>query len=69
MSPDLECGVDGEKFFIVGIIIEFGGLERSREECYRMNFPIGKNVGEDSGDGIIRSVGFNNSRSVRVPVG
>ena len=60
MSPFLEGGNDGEEFFVVDFVIDFGFVEFSGVECYWVHFFVNY-LGEDTAKGIIAGVCFDHS--------
>ena len=69
MSPDSEGFEDGQKFFIVGVVVQFGSAKRPRVERDRMDFTGVELEGKDSCDSVIGCVGFDNNLLVRLPMG
>lgn len=63
MSPNTKSFEDGEEFFVVGIVVQFGGSERAGVEGDRMDFGVRYNDRKDSCNCVIRSVCFENERS------
>ena len=69
MSPDTESVKNGQKFFIVSVIIQFRARESAGVEGHRMNFTrVGLN-GENGAKSIIGGVSLNNDGLVGDPVG
>jgi hypothetical protein len=68
VPPVFERFEDGEEFFIVGVVVQFGWRQAAREEGYGVNFPVGLGLGKDSGDGVVRRVHLEDDRSVWVPM-
>jgi hypothetical protein len=40
MSPDSECFKDGQEFFVVGVVVQFGDAQGSGMECNGMNMSV-----------------------------
>src|ERR1700746_3274879 len=68
VTPGAESLEDGEELLIVGIVVEFRSGQHPRMECDRMNLTILITNGNDTGNGIVRGVGFHNDGVVRQPM-
>ena len=54
VSPDMESFKNGQEFFVMGVIVEFGRAEGMGMECNGMNFTRIGLDGKDSTKGISR---------------
>ncbi|KIK75997.1 hypothetical protein PAXRUDRAFT_74074, partial [Paxillus rubicundulus Ve08.2h10] len=68
MVPGVECFMDGEEFFIMGVIVEFQSGEGLGVECDRAEFIIWAVDGKDTSDGVVRGVSLDNDRGIRNPM-
>jgi hypothetical protein len=69
VSPDTESVKNGQKFFIMSVVIQFRARESVGVEGHRMNFTrVGLN-GENGAKSIIGGVSLNNDGLVGDPVG
>src|ERR1700746_3597905 len=68
MTPGVESLEDGEELLIVGIVVEFRSSQCPRMECDRANLTILTTNGNDTGNGIVRGIGFHNDGVVQQPM-
>ena len=68
MMPSPEGLMNSEELLIVGVIVELRSGEGARVESDRPDLVIWAPDGDNSGDGIVRGVGFHNDRSIRHPM-
>src|SRR5271168_594339 len=69
VSPDTKSVENGQKFFIVSVVIQFRACKSAGMESHRMNFTrVGLN-GEDGAKSIIGGVSLDNDGFVGNPVG
>ena len=68
VMPGVESLVDGEELLIMGIIVEFWRGQCPRVERDQMDLAILTTDGDDTGDGIVRGIGFHNNGMVRQPM-
>jgi hypothetical protein len=68
VTPMAEHLVDSQQFLIMGVIVEFRGCQCSGVERNGAEFLIRTTDGEDSRDGIVRSVGLDSNGTVRNPM-
>lgn len=59
MPPDRERLEDGEKLFVVCVVVELSIIEGAGMKSDRVNFAICCYKREDRGYSVIRSVGFD----------
>jgi hypothetical protein len=62
MSPRLEGFKNGKQFLVVGVIVELGTRQGTTVEGDWMNFAVVGAQGEDTGDGVVGRVGFDDRR-------
>ena len=62
VSPLMEGIEDGEEFFVVRIVVEFGDDKGLRVKGDRVHLAVRSNGGKDSRQGIVRSVSFDDKR-------
>jgi hypothetical protein len=68
MAPIFKHFEDGEKFLVVGVVVQFGWHKAAREEGYGVDFTVRLGLREDCSDGIVRHVRLDNDRSIGVPM-
>ena len=66
--PGAESLVDGEELLIMGIVVEFWSGQCPRAECDQMDLTILTTDGDDTGNGVVRGVGFHNNGMVWQPM-
>jgi len=66
--PGLEAFENSKQFLVMCVVIELGIGEGMRVECNRMDLAIGSNGGNNAGNGIVRSISFNQHGFVRGPM-
>jgi hypothetical protein len=69
MSPDLECFKDGQEFFVVGVVVQFGDAQGSGMECNGVNMSTQRNSGKDCSYSVVGGVRFNDNRSTEDEMG
>jgi len=69
MSPDLECFKDGQEFFVMGVVVQFGDAQGLGMECNRVNMSIQRNSGKDCSYSVVRGIHFNDNQSARDEMG
>ena len=69
VMPDFEAFEDGEQLLVMGVIVALGVGEGTGVESNGMDFAIGSHGGNNSCEGIIRSIGFDKHGVVRSPMG
>jgi hypothetical protein len=69
MSPDSECFKNGQEFFVMGVVVQFGDAQGSGMECNGMNMSVWRNSGKDCGYSVVGGVRFDNDRSARDEMG
>ena len=65
VSPLMEGIKDGEEFFVVCVVVEFGTDKGPRVKGNWVHLAIRSDGGKDSRQGVIGSVYFNNERLTR----
>ena len=65
VSPLVEGIKNGEKFFVVRVIVEFGADKGPRVKGDRVHLTVRSDGGKDSRQDVIGSVGFDNERLAR----
>src|ERR1700746_1970856 len=68
VTPGADSLEDGEELLIVGIVVEFRSGQRPGTERDRTNLTILTMNGNDTGNGIVRGIGFHNDGVVRQPM-
>ena len=68
MSPRLERFKDGQEFLVVRIVVQLRAGQGSGVERDRVEFAGVGGDGQDTGDGVVRSVGLDGDLVVRHPV-
>ena len=68
VSPRLECFKDGQEFLVVRIVVQLRAGQGSGVEHDRVEFAGVEGDGQDTGDGVVRSVGLDGDLVVRHPV-
>ena len=68
VSPGFEGLEDSEKLLILCVIVQLGHGECVRIKGDWLNLAIGASDGKDTGDCIVRSVGFNGNQGTRLIV-
>ncbi|KIK78856.1 hypothetical protein PAXRUDRAFT_162881, partial [Paxillus rubicundulus Ve08.2h10] len=68
VAPGVECFMDGEEFFVMGVIVEFQSGEGPGVECNQAEFVIRAVDGKDAHDGIVGGASLNDDRGVRHPM-
>ena len=69
VTPDFEAFKDGEQLLVMGVIVALGVGEGTGVESNGIDFAIGSHGGNNSCEGIIGSVGFDEHGVVRSPMG
>jgi hypothetical protein len=68
VSPNAESGVNSQEFFVMSVIVQFGGIKGVGIECNWMDIIVWSLGGENCHNGIVGSISFNDNRSIRHPV-
>src|ERR1700746_139495 len=68
VMPGAESLKDGKELLIMGIVVEFRSGQRPRTERDWTNLTILTTNGNDTGNGVVRGVGFHKDRGVRQPM-
>ena len=68
MTPDFEAFEDGKKLLVVGVIVALSVGEGTGVEGDWVDVTIGSDGGNNAGQGIVRSIGFNKDRVVGGPM-
>jgi hypothetical protein len=62
--PSHKCLPNGQEFLVVGIVVQFGVTESMGVKCNWVDVVIQSDDRDYSGDCIVRSVGFDDERSI-----
>ena len=69
MTPYLKSFEDGEQFFIMDIVVEFGGCKGAGVESNGVDFSVCQGYcGEDGGEGVVQCIRFNYEWRAQDPV-
>ena len=68
MTPDFEAFKDGKKLLVVGVIVTLSVGEGTGVEGNQVDVAIGSDGGNNAGQGIIGSIGFDEDQIVRGPM-
>ena len=68
VTPGAESLIDGEELLVMGIVVEFRRGQSPRAECDQTDLTILTTDGDDTGDGVVRGIGFHNNGMIRQPM-
>ena len=68
VTPGAESLIDGEELLIMGVVVEFQHSQCPRVECDWTDLTILTMDGDDTGNGIVRGVGFHNNGMIQQPM-
>jgi hypothetical protein len=68
VMPDFEAFEDGEELLVVGVVVAFSIGEGAGMEGNGVDFSIGSNTGNNTSEGVVGGVSFDEHGIVRGPM-
>ena len=68
MSPNLKSRVDGQEFFVMSVVVQFGWGKGTGVKRDRVDVHVRSLCGEDCGNSVVGGISLNDDRSIRNPV-